>query len=455
MRNIQLKSCFLTAKIQISITQKIFINLKYTANGVLSCKTITCNFDYNPKSTTMKTKITTKNSLLSLILMLIATNISAQWTTVNNGLPATSMVGLANVRDTLFTAVKNHGVYYSVNNGDNWTAFKHNSKLATTNITKMEGLATFPTAGGGLFLNIYGQSMFDFYFSQGQGSAYLNYNVPNQIINSWVKEEDNGNEYDFVATNNGVYYSTDDKKTWTQSSGLTGDALTINHLNIAEYDDDSIAIFASTNNGVYKSTDMGVNFSLFTNGISADIKVYNQNLLVATSKGMYTYNSDNDAYTSFITDGDFRTSVLDYSTFVAYAFGDGIAKRINLANSAIEDITQSNITGGVIISTTYVKDFLFICTENGGVFRIPRANVLATNKYTMNKNNFEVYPNPSNGKITIKTDAKSNFEIYSITGKLLQTFKVKNTYSQNLNLSSGIYFVKNKNTHQIQKLLIK
>ena len=198
----------------------------------------------------MKTKITFKMYVTSLIMILMMSTTYAQWTPVSNGLPALTTVGVANVRDTLFTAVKNHGIYYSVNNGDNWTAWKNNSKLTSTNFNQFEGLPIFSTSAGGNYFYVYGDNQLDFYFSQGNGSAFLNYNHPSGIINSWVKIEDENTEYDVVATNNGIYYSIDDKKTWTQSSGITGDALVVNDLNLTSYDDNSEALFASTNKGM-------------------------------------------------------------------------------------------------------------------------------------------------------------------------------------------------------------
>lgn len=401
----------------------------------------------------MKTKITFKMYVTSLIMILMMSTTYAQWTPVSNGLPALTTVGVANVRDTLFTAVKNHGIYYSVNNGDNWTAWKNNSKLTSTNFNQFEGLPIFSTSAGGNYFYVYGDNQLDFYFSQGNGAAFLNYNHPSGVINSWVKIEDENTEYDVVATNNGIYYSIDDKKTWTQSSGITGDALVVNDLNLTSYDDNSEALFASTNKGIYKSVDFGKTFTLFTNGITENIIVYNQNFIVSTSSGIYFHRNDDDKYLPIITTGNYRTAVTDYQGLVAYAFGDGNAKKINLQTAATDDMNLNNVTGGIINSTTIIKEFLFICTDNGGVFRINRQTGLSVNDAKLNSISFAAYPNPSNGKLTLTTSKPATFELYSIKGKLIKSLYVTKQESFNFKLASGIYFLRKKGTKITKKII--
>ncbi|PWG04470.1 T9SS type A sorting domain-containing protein [Polaribacter aquimarinus] len=401
----------------------------------------------------MKTKITFKTFLASLIMMLMICKTFAQWTSVSNGLPALTTVGVANVRDTLFTAVKNHGIYYSVNNGDNWTAWKNNSRLTSKNFNKMEGLPIFSTSAGGNYFYVYGENQMDFYFSQGDGSALVNYNNPSGIINSWMKIEDENTEYDVVATNNGIYYSTDDKKTWTQSSGISGDALVVNDLNLITYKDNSEAIFASTNKGIYKSEDFGKTFTLFTTGITENIVVYNQNFIVTTSSGIYFHRNDDDKYFPLILTGNYRTSVMSYTDLTAYAFGNGTAKKINLQTAAVENLNLTNVSGGIINSATYIKEFLFICTDNGGVFRINRQTGLSVNDSKLNSISFTAFPNPSDGKLTLTTNQPATFELYSVKGKLIKSLQVNKQESYHLKLASGIYFLRKKGTKIIKKII--
>ena len=409
----------------------------------------------------MKLKITLQKTFTLVFTLIVYFNLNAQWTPVNSGLPSTETVGLANVRDTLFTAVKNHGVYYSVNNGDNWTAWKHNDQLTSKNITKLEGLSTFPTTAGGNHLLIYGPSMLHYYVSvagadgvTGGGYKLTNFMPPNQEIYAWSQEKDNGVETNFIGTNNGFYRKVDNGN-WTQATGLSGNGLIVNGIHFQEYDDDSKAVFAFTNDGVYKSTDLGVSFSAFRNGINADVKVYENNIFVATNSGMYTYNNNDDKFNSFIATGDFRTSIVEYSTFIGYVFGDGIAKKVNLMNSAIEDISQTNITGGIIIDSSQIKDYLFICTESGGVFRILKSNTsLGLENNSLDHISFKTYPNPSNGSFTIETKKPVITELYNMNGRLVKSFKVNSTQKINLNLASGMYLIKERGKNGMKKIII-
>lgn len=304
--------------------------------------------------------------------------------------------------------------------------------------------------------------MLHFYLSDtdnngNSGSTLLTIPVPAETINTWINESNLNNtdtEYYFIGTNNGVYYSTDDGANWTKSTGLTGDALLVNDINLYDYDDDTEKVFISTNNGVYFSNDNGVSFVPHTNGITSGIKVYDQTLFVPTSNGVYYYDDETDSYISFISEGDFRTTILNYGTFIAYAFGNGVAKKINLTNSVITDLSQENITGGKIISATLANEYIFITTENGGVFRMPQ-NTLSTDNFTTVNEYFNVYPNPSNGQITINTKNPSSFDLFSIKGNHLKSFKVENTESFSLNLASGVYLIKEKNTHIVKRLVIR
>lgn len=416
----------------------------------------------------MEAKTTIKKLLFFVLLFLSPLTIFSQWTAVNNGLPTKNVTGVANVLDTLFTAVNNHGLYYSVNNGDNWTEWDKNSRLQSKNITKLQGLALVPPSFTPKFFTIYGPSMLHFYLSDTDGNgnsgsilqnfsspnADVNFSIPNTTINSYIFDEDNDIDYKYIATNNGVYYSVNGQN-WTASTGFTGDALIVNDITTVEYDNDTEALLASTNKGVYKSIDKGVSFSLFTSGISGDIMVYNQDLFTTTSNGMYVHSDDDDKYTPYIASGDYRTSLLDYANLVGYLFGDGVAKKMNLQTAAIEDIPQTNITGGIIKGCTIVKDYLYIHTESGGVFRMPKNGALSTDYFTTETAKFNIYPNPSNNQFTVKTNQKSKFSLYDVTGKQIKSFIVNGEKTLNHNLTPGYYLLKEMETKTIKKIIIK
>ncbi len=83
----------------------------------------------------MRTKITTL-----LFSALFAQSVSAQFETLQVNTAGTEARGLAVIGDTLFTAIYDKGVYYSVNNGDTWTAWQFNSGLSNYKINTFYGL---------------------------------------------------------------------------------------------------------------------------------------------------------------------------------------------------------------------------------------------------------------------------------------------------------------------------
>jgi hypothetical protein len=69
-----------------------------------------------------------------------------------------------------------------------------------------------------------------------------------------------------------------------------------------------------------------------------------------------------------------------------------------------------------------------------------------------------IYPNPSNGNIVIEYYATKQgiAEIRDITGKLLQSFVLHQGRNDiNLNLPAGMYFLQERNTGIVRKLVIE
>lgn len=385
---------------------------------------------------------------------------SAQWTEVNNDLPSTTATGLANVRDTLFVAIKSHGIFFTVNNGDNWTEWKNNSKLTSKEITNFHGLEIFPTAAGGNNFIATGPSMVNTYTSISGGgdltaSVFKSYSVPEESINVYLEDGQDDIEYHFIGTNNGVYYSTDEQ-TWTASNGLSGDALMVNDIYVQEYDDESRAVFALTKGGIYKSVDWGKNFTAFTNGISSNTEAYDQTILVGTSQGLYFFSKDSDTYSPFIPSGEYRTSVIDYGKLTAYAFGNNVGSKITMSTGQSEPLSLENVTGGTINSCMYVKDYLFICTDNGGVFRMPIGDNLGVGDFNeVPAIEFSVAPNPSNGNFVITVGEPITVELYGANGIFIASYELNNTLEINENLAPGLYFLKQKGSSNTKKVIIK
>jgi hypothetical protein len=94
-------------------------------------------------------------------------------------------------------------------------------------------------------------------------------------------------------------------------------------------------------------------------------------------------------------------------------------------------------------------------TVSGGRLNISKAvnavddycRVLSVkNLKTTSVNNLLVYPNPSNGFITIFS--KDQIEIFTVQGKMIQILSITENYKHEINLSQGFYVVKSGDLHQ-------
>ncbi|MFY7843495.1 T9SS type A sorting domain-containing protein [Chryseobacterium gambrini] len=70
--------------------------------------------------------------------------------------------------------------------------------------------------------------------------------------------------------------------------------------------------------------------------------------------------------------------------------------------------------------------------------------VLAANEVKPSKKDSGIYPNPTNGPLTIKTDENTKFEVYSQAGQLVKTIETQKGINETdiSELSKGVYTVK-------------
>lgn len=69
---------------------------------------------------------------------------------------------------------------------------------------------------------------------------------------------------------------------------------------------------------------------------------------------------------------------------------------------------------------------------------------------------FDIFPNPSSGTFTLQTEKGGVFELMDITGKVINTYHLKNnTETIQTNLPTGMYFIREKESGATQKLIIE
>jgi hypothetical protein len=161
-------------------------------------------------------------------------------------------------------------------------------------------------------------------------------------------------------------------------------------------------------------------------------------------------------YDVFVTKLNPMGSGLVYSTYLGgsgndYAYG-----------IAVDGSGHAYVTGWTF-STDYDVTTGAFQTINGGsndVF-VTKLSFMTTSIQDANipdSDNLNVYPNPSNGNVVIEYYATEQgiAEIKDISGKLLQTFVLQQGRNDlNLNLPAGMYFLQEKNTGIVRKLIIE
>ncbi len=69
--------------------------------------------------------------------------------------------------------------------------------------------------------------------------------------------------------------------------------------------------------------------------------------------------------------------------------------------------------------------------------------------------NYQIYPNPNQGNFTIHANTDSEWNLLDITGKHIQSFVVQGKTVVQTNLPKGLYFIQEKQTGVVQKLIIE
>jgi hypothetical protein len=181
----------------------------------------------------------------------------------------------------------------------------------------------------------------------------------------------------------------------------------------------------------------------------------------------YTDSNDYDVTTSafqttgggiyddvFVTKLNASGSGLVYSTYIGGSDDDE-------GHAIALDGSDNAYVTGFTKSTDYdVTAGAFQITFGGGTYDVfvTKLDIATAIKNYANEELplFSVYPNPSYGSFTLQTEQGGVFEILDITGRLLNTYTIKNhTEIIHTNLPTGIYFIREKASGKIQKLIVE
>jgi hypothetical protein len=319
--------------------------------------------------------------------------------------------------------------------------------------------------------------------------------------NAYVTGYTNSTDYDVTSgafqTTNGGWASSDVFVTKLNASGSG----LVYSTYIGGSDDESgsgIAVDGSGNayvTGNTESTDYDVTAGAFQTthgGGSNDVFVTKLN---ASGSGLvystYTGGSDDDWGIGIAVDGSGNAYVTGYTKSTDYDVTAGAFQTTYGGGYIDIFVMKLNASGSGLVYSTYIggtdSDYGYGIAVDGsgnayvtgnagsnfavtpGAFQttnagssdvfVTKLNMPATAVEDYAKAElplFSIYPNPSYGTFTLQTEQGGVFEILDLTGRLLNTYTIKNhTETIHTNLPTGTYFIREKASGATQKLIVK
>jgi hypothetical protein len=172
-----------------------------------------------------------------------------------------------------------------------------------------------------------------------------------------------------------------------------------------------------------------------------------------TAGAFQTTNEGN--YNVFVTKLNASGSGLVYSTYIGgsnFDYGKGIA---------LDGSGNAYITGQTQSTDYDVTTGAFQTTYGGGTYDVfvTKLNMSVTaveNYANVEWSLFSIYPNPTSGTYTLQTEKGGEFELMDMHGRVIRVFKMQNPIEQiQVNLSNGIYFIREKASGVTQRVIIE
>lgn len=393
-------------------------------------------------------------TLLCAIVLLHSLKLEAQWQPSFTGLPSDITSCFVESSGVILVGTSD-GVFASADTGNSWA-------LSNSGITPGAVIFKFEKNSVGIFA----ASGNNIYFSNNNGMSWTY--VSNLGYSIWALTA--LNDTLFAGTDGGgVFRSTDNGLTWNSiNSGL------FNTTVLSLVVKDSLLFAGTVDNGIFVSYNSGTNWYLTINtGLPVPIAVRSLetdgiNLYAGTSdwpnppitaSGMYT-SPDNGASWTQVTNGISTTgSVFDIeSVGNAVLAASGIAY-LSLDQGSIWSNFDSGINPGCYYGTSEFLEtdsYVFCGLEvacGGSVYRIDKNIVTSINNNQLQipLSEFQIYPNPSNSKISFPHNFPSaSIQIFNLLGENVYSGKFVNELDVSF-LSLGIYAIEvasPQNTHR-------
>ena len=121
----------------------------------------------------------------------------------------------------------------------------------------------------------------------------------------------------------------------------------------------------------------------------------------------------------------------------------------------------ANDTVTISGTTTATGTFYYTVTLTGGCETATATGVIAINNCTgidelSTHASWHIYPNPTMGRFTLRTEQGGVFELMDLCGKVIQTYKLQNATEQiQVDLPGGMYLIRERERGVTQKLIVQ
>ena len=399
----------------------------------------------------MKKLIYTLAFVIIVHCTLIIENCMCQWTQLPY-FPESGYTLASTSGNRVYAGCYKYGVFVTTNNGTDWTK---------TSLTQPDGndsvlISAIATNGNYIYAGDNGW-IIGVHLSTDYGLTWTLRMTSDAIVSLAVS----GSTVYAGGYDNGVYRSTNNGTSWTQTS-LTGEC--VNGLSISGNN-----IYAGTAaNGVYISTNAGVSWTKTSLGnqyvwsvASSGSKVY----AGSGGNGIF-YSSNNGTNWTYIGLGGRSVYAIELNGNNIFVGTDaGFYKSSNNGvNWAQHNDGFQNGTA-LLHSVLINNNYLFAGTDGWGIYRRPLLEMIGvrniSTKIPLSFKLFQNYPNPFNPKTKIKFDVPALsfpnasignpviLKVYDVMGREVQTLVNEKlqpgTYEASFDgsmLNSGVYFNK-------------
>lgn len=195
----------------------------------------------------------------------------------NTWLPKYSSVsyptGLALLGNTI-VAINQSGIYRSTDDGNTWVQ-------SMTGFPISEEVVSLASIGGKFYVGTYSKGI----YVSSDGSQWTALSGNLSLQNFIIYDFASANNLIYIATDRGVYLSSDNGSTWASLNTFYATCITIDGDNV---------LTGVSGQGVYLSTDKGKTWSAVSQGLSNydlyvhDVSVIGNKIYLATSNGLFT-----------------------------------------------------------------------------------------------------------------------------------------------------------------------